>query len=69
MKTVTVVLVIALSAACITSTAIPSIELLEKRCIPDGARCRKDDSMGACCSTFCLQYENAEEGTCEVNED
>lgn len=68
MKSLAIILAMAMSATLAISSAIPAIESLEKRCILDGARCKKDGSLGGCCSTFCFQFENAEEGTCEVNE-
>lgn len=37
-------------------TAIASPDILEERaCLKKGAKCKKDGSIGSCCSKYCLQ--------------
>nr|ABC40569.1 putative antimicrobial knottin protein Btk-1 [Bemisia tabaci] len=31
--------------------------MAQGNCLPDGAPCQADGSMGNCCTTFCLQHE------------
>lgn len=34
------------------------------KCIKDGRKCKKDGSMGICCSNFCLQQQGENTGVC-----
>nr|CAH7755797.1 unnamed protein product [Callosobruchus chinensis] len=36
-------------------------------CIPVGAKCRSDGTLGVCCSGFCFQQVGNDYGTCLDN--
>ncbi|KAF4512452.1 hypothetical protein G6O67_001591 [Ophiocordyceps sinensis] len=58
MKFFATIFTVTMGAAAVSAAAAPASDPLQKRCIPNGGRCKADASWGICCSAFCLQYKN-----------
>lgn len=56
MKFFSTIATIALGVTAVAAVAVPdNTENMQKRCLAKDTVCKKDGSLGGCCSNFCLQ--------------